>query len=762
MDSPNEKRGAGSGRGGYGYRSGGSQGYGYGGYGYGGYGYGGYPGYGGGETTVQRTLQDYLLIVRERIWYIIVAFLVIFASAAVYTLTQTPIFKSSAAVEIFRRNPTVMQVQQVMDSEIRSAEDLNTQVNILKSGTIIDRVADQITGDDQRRFLAPYLKAGKPIPSVQGILARNRDVIPERLSLIIDVEYRHPDREIAAKVANLFADEYIAYNAHTLVDESMKAVEELEQRANDQRKKVDDIAAALQAYREKNNSVSLDQRKDIVTEKLQDLNKDVTASSTALQTAQIRWKEVVTTKNEGGNLLDLSFIASVPAVSQLQQQVASSKITVAQLSQRYRAKHPQMIQAVNSLNEAQRQLQHAIDTAAAQVESDYQSALQNYEQSREALAAQETDSLKLDRYALEYTNLDRDYDVNEKLLEHILERVRETSMTSTVENQNARIVDRATPGGRPVSPNYSLNLGLGAIGGLAFGMALAFLTAYLDDRVKSAFDIESVVGLPLVGIVPEIKKLGHAEDMQDSVAGKDSREVTESFSTLLSTLKLKEETKNAQCILITSTIASEGKTFITSNLAQTYAAHGERVVVVDCDLRRPAVNRVFHLENLKGVIDVCIGGASLDEVIVKDVRKNLDVIPTGGRSKNPTHVLSSKQFAVMLSDLRKRYDRVFVDTPPVAIVSDALIVMPLVDGWLYSIYFNKVRRKTAEFCAKRLLDVNVPNLGAVLNGLTGGVGGYYYSHYYDKSYEKYYVTKAEELTGDGGKIVETPGKKRKK
>jgi len=758
MDSPNEKRGGGSGRSGYGYRSGSSRGYGYGGYGYGGY---GYPGYGGSETTVQRTLQDYLLILRERIWYIIAAFLVIFAAAAVYTFTQTPTFQSTAAVEIFRRNPTVMQVQQVMDSEIRSAEDLNTQVNILKSGTIIQRVADRLAGNDLQRFLAPYVRADRPTPGVEGILARSRDVVPERLSLIINIEYRHPDKEVAAKVANLFADEYIAYNAHTLVDESMKAVEELEQRANDQRKKVDDIAAALQAYREKNNSVSLDQRKDIVTEKLQDLNKDVTTSSAALQVAEIRWKDVVASKAQGGNLLDLSFIANVPAVSQLQQQVASSKIAVAQLSQRYRAKHPQMIQAVNSLNEAQRQLQHAIDTAAAQVESDYQTALQNYTQSRAALAAQETDSLKLDRYSLEYTNLERDYDVNDKLLDHILERMRETSMTSTVENQNARIVDRATPGGRPVSPNYSLNLGLGVVGGLAFGVALAFCTAYLDDRVKSAFDIESVVGLPLIGIVPEIKRLGQAEDMQDSVAKKASREITESFSTLLSTLKLKEETKNAQCILITSTIASEGKTFISTNLAQTFAAHGERVLLVDCDLRRPAVNRVFHLDNLKGVIDVCTTGASLDDVIVKDVRKNLDVIPTGGRSKNPTHVLSSKAFAVMISDLRKRYDRIFIDTPPVAIVSDALIVMPLVDGWLYSIYFNKVRRKTAEFCAKRLLDVNVPNLGAVLNGLTGGIGGYYYSHYYDKSYEKYYVTKAEELNGDGGKIVEVPAIKRR-
>jgi capsular exopolysaccharide synthesis family protein len=380
--------------------------------------------------------------------------------------------------------------------------------------------------------------------------------------------------------------------------------------------------------------------------------------------------------------------------------------------------------------------------------------LQNFAKAEAALTAQENDSLQLDRFGIEYSNLERDYEVNEKLLEHILERTRETSMSSTVENQNARIVDRAVPGARPISPNFRLNLGLGVVGGLGLGLALAFFTAYIDDRVKSAFDIETIVGLPLIGIIPEVKRLGAAEEMAQSVATNVNREATEAFAAILSALKLKDESKNAKCILVTSTVAGEGKTFISSSLATTFAAHGERVVVVDCDLRRPAVNRFFHIENLKGVIDICTASATLDEVLVKDVRPRVDIIPTGGRSKNPTQILNSKEFAAMLSELKKRYDRVFIDTPPVAVVSDALIVMPLVDGWLFSIYFNKVRRKAAEFCAKRMMEVNVPCFGAVLNGLTGGAGGYYYSHYYAKAYKDYYVTKLEETAGSGPKIEE--------
>jgi capsular exopolysaccharide synthesis family protein len=177
-----------------------------------------------------------------------------------------------------------------------------------------------------------------------------------------------------------------------------------------------------------------------------------------------------------------------------------------------------------------------------------------------------------------------------------------------------------------------------------------------------------------------------------------------------------------------------------------YAAHGDRVCIVDCDLRKPNIHKSFRRENLKGVIDVCSGVATLDEVTLKDVHPNLDVIPTGGRAKNPTQILNNKSFEIMISDLRKRYDRVFIDTPPLAAVSDALVVLPLVDGSIFTIFFNKVRRKAAQAAARRLLDSNVTCYGAVLNGLNLAVSGYYYAQYYDKSYKDYYIV----ASGDDG------------
>src|SRR5258708_18983358 len=281
MDSPQSKEKSRSGEGGY--------------YGYSGsYGDYGSVGYGGGsETTAQRTFQDYLLILRERVWYIVVVFLVIFSSVVVFTLSQTKLYQATASVQIFRREAVVMQVQSVTDTEIKSSEDLNTQVKVLESAAIVQQVASRLTGEDLRQFLAPYEKSNqKTGVSPVRIILGNRKISPFRLSLVVAVEYTHPDPAVAAKIANLFVDEYINYNSRMRIEDSMKAVDDLQVRAEEQKKKVEELGLLLQNYREKNNLVSLDQRKDIVTEKLKALNIYVTQTSAKLKDAEIRLNQV--------------------------------------------------------------------------------------------------------------------------------------------------------------------------------------------------------------------------------------------------------------------------------------------------------------------------------------------------------------------------------------------------------------------------------------------------------------------------------------
>lgn len=719
-------------RGGYGYNYGGN----YAGYSAVGYGYGD-GGEGGGQ--VQRTFQDYLLILRERVWYIVVVFLVVFSSSLVYTLSETKIYQSQSTVQIFRRDPTVMQVQQVVDTDVRSQEDLNTQIKVIESNSIIQRVAERITSDDLRAFMAPYEKTKDEKLTVAELVQKHRKIMPQRLTLVVTIAYQHPDREIAAKVANYFADAYLEHNQALRTSESKKAVDDLKDTVVEHQKLVERMARDLQDYKEKHNMPSLDQRKDIVNESLKLYNANATTAQIALSEAEGKINQIKSLRAKKGDLTELPFISS-PVIVELSQQLAKNKIAHANLSQRYRAKHPEMIRAENQLQETATQLNRAIETAAAQIESAYHAARRTHEQAQQELAKQREESLRLDRIALEYTDKERALRTNEKILDTIVARRQETTMSSNIATQNARVVDRAAPAreNKPVSPNIPLNLGLGLVGGLGLGLAFAFFVAFIDDRVKSSFDIEGVVGLPLIGIIPQIKRMDQPDKAQIVVNNAD-RQVSEAFLTLHSSLRLKDESKTAKCILITSTIPGEGKSFTTTNLALTFASHGEKVVVVDCDLRKPNIHKSFRLENLKGVIDVCSGKSTIDDVVMRNVQPNLDVIPAGGRAKNPTQILNSKAFEIMISDLRKSYDRVFIDTPPLAAVSDALIILPLVDGSIFTIFFNKVRRKAAQFAAKKLLEANVPNFGAVLNGLNLAVSGYYYAQYYDKSYKDYYV-----------------------
>ena len=698
-----------------------------------------------GDSPGQRTFRECALIIRERVWYLLAVFLAVFLASLFYTLSRTKLYTATATVEILRRDLVVMKVEEVRDSEMRGPEDLNTQVKLLESGQIIQEVSKRLTGAEARAFLAPYEKGGSGDPiAPAALLGLNRKVAPVRLTRIIAVQYVHPDPEVAAKVANLFVDEFINYNARQRVGESMKAVEDLKSRAETQSKKVQELGINLQAYKERNNMVSLDQRKDIVTEKLKALNLQLTQSALRLKEAEVRWNQVQAIIQRSGNLTELSFIAAQPIIQNLTQHVAAQKITVAQLEQRYRAKHPKMNEAVQSLVQTESELNSALAIAASTIRTDFEAARSSQEQAVTDLDSQQTEALRLDRLGVEYQSLHNELTVNETLLASIIARMRETTMSASIETQNARVVDRA---GAPrssdySSPNYLLNIALGVFGGLGLGLAFVFFVAFIDDCVKSAFDIESVIGLPLIGIVPQIRRMDTAEKAQIVVSQADPQ-VAEAFLTLHSSLRLKDGSKKAKVMLVTSTTPSEGKSFIASNLALTFASHGDRTILVDCDLRKPSVHKSFGEENLRGVIDYCTTGSGLDPLIIRARHPNFDLLLAGGRAKNPTQLLNSKHFEALLLELRARYDRVVIDTPPVAAVSDALLILPLVDGSIYTIMFNHVRRKAAQFCARRLLDTNVPCFGAVLNALNLSVSGYYYAQYYDKSYKDYYVTRRD-------------------
>ena len=737
-------------RGGADPNSGGSgygSGYGYGGYGsgygYGSYGGGGYDG-GGGP---QRSLKDYLLMFRERIWYLIVAFFIIFSGSILYTYNKTKVYTAVSQVQLFRDAPSAIGSTGEYDSnQIRSAEDLNTQISVLESGSIIRAVEQRLQDEERVRFMEPYtdaLNLSGPL-SAGEILARNRKIMPRRMSLMINIGYTHPDPEMAARVANLFTDEFIQHTLSLSIDRTMKDVEDLRLRADQQRDRVGEIELRLAEYRERNNAVSLDNQENIARDQLGRLNEIKLANKNVYDQLETRWNLVESYRREGRDLWNLSFISEQPRVSTLLQRMSEAKISIASLSKRYREKHPAMIQQLQILQESEIELQRAVQNATDKIYAAFSEAKSNFEMASQRLAEKERELIALSKMRIEYNSMLRDLDVQQSHLQALVSRMTHSQAQVNLTNENARVVDRAFPPLRHSSPNVVMNLAAGFFGGLAVGTGLVFLVAFLDDRVKSAFDIEGAIGLPMLGVIPRIKKLDTNSKAQ-AVASNVDRHVTEVFRSIHSALKLNDESKNAKVLITTSTIPGEGKSFVSSNLSLTFANHGEKTLLLDGDLRLPNVARSLQLENDYGLLDHIEKDVGLDEIIIKDVYPNLDVLPSGGKSKNPTQVLNSAKFEAMLADLRDRYDRIVIDSPPLAAVSDALNILPLADGVLYVIKFNTVKRKTAVVNVRRLWESNTPVFGAILNNITSSLSSYYYSAYSDKAYQDYYIQQEEEL-----------------
>lgn len=736
--------------------SGGGYGYGGGGYYYGGgygYGYGGGGDQQGGANKTTRTLRDYISMLRERLWLCILIFLLIFGGSVLYCFHATRIYAAATKVQVLRNNPKAMEtrIEDLDQSDVRNSADLRTQIDILASNKIIQDVAQSLQGQDLlKQFMAPYediitLKGRPPTPT--EVLATNRTIIPNAQSLTVSVIYEHPDPVIAAEIANRFAKAFVEHNTGRSMDMSLRAVEDLKERVDKQRVVVEELEKQLADYRERYGAVSLEQRSDTLRRDLNHIKDIQTAASTDLDAAQARLELVNQYREEGRDLWDLAFIGDQRQVANLLAGLSDKKVNLAALEKRYLEKHPRMIEARRAVQQSEMELEKVVNSAAEKIKSDYLAAKEAVAQATERLKQQEQQIFELARIAPEYTAMERQVEVAQEFFQGLLMRLEtETAQTNMI-YANVEIIDKAYPPLDPSWPRIPMILFLGLVFGSSSGIGVVLLLGLLDDRVKSSFDVESSLGVQLVGVIPKVSRLDSFEKASIVANGLDRR-VTEAFRSLYSSLKIGESSKDARVVLFTSTLPSEGKSFVCTNLALTYANHGEKVLVIDCDLRMPAIAHSMGLHQMQGahrggLVEYFEGDVGWDEMILSNVFPNLDILPSSRRAKKPTQILESGHFEEMLEIFRSHYDRIFIDTPPMGVVSDALNIMPKVDGSIYVVKYNGVKLRMAKGAVRRVLDSNVPLLGIVMNQIKLRTATYYHN-YTPREYEHYYNDDVED------------------
>jgi len=694
----------------------------------------------------RRTLRDYYIILRERVWIALPIAALIAVGYFYLQARKTPIYQAVASLQ-FEKPETVVTSQGVVDPSVRSDVDLNTYIQDIDSNRLRTSVIESFTPDERtilQRAALKRMPPGSLPPPVQAVLG-SVDAEPLRNSYLITISVRHPDPEAAALIANRYVEKFMDYLFESVGGKNEEAVNYLNGRAKQLKKEAEDAEKDLQDYVLEHNLVSLDKSIDIIADRLKSVNTALTNARLDLLSVEELSQEVGDFKKQGKNLLEISYIATHGSVPLLKTQLSEAEQTQALLMERYLERHPKVIDNADKIAVTKNQLDKAVDMAIADLDARLAAARDSVDALDKEYKAQESQELSLRGLSVDYNSLQSKATVAKSYYMEILDRLNQTTTFKNLDKISLHPLDRALVPGAPISPNIPAvtrtSIGLGVIAFLGIAIGLGFV----DDRVKSAWDVESFIGVQLLGIIPQLASV--KDDLASALADsqKGDEPGNEAFLGLYSSVKIQSKLDFPKSMLITSTIPGEGKTLISCNLAACFARHGKKTLLMDCDLRRPMLHRHFRQQNSAGIISWFEHGARLDGDILTNpdlgivkLSENLWLLNSGGRSKSPTELLENPEFPKLLELMKKHFDLIIIDSPPMGAVTDAMLIAERADEVIYVCRFNRAYRKHIKLYIKALREGKNEILGIVLNGLSPRRIEYYSNYRYYRSYKKYY------------------------
>jgi capsular exopolysaccharide synthesis family protein len=414
------------------------------------------------------------------------------------------------------------------------------------------------------------------------------------------------------------------------------------------------------------------------------------------------------------------------------------------LSERYLEQHPQIIAKSNEIGVTEADLTRAVTQAIAESRTRQAEARQAVKMAEAEFARTEKAQIELADTSIAYRSLKTEADSKDQNYRALLSRLNDTRTVKNIENVPVRPLDRAMMNPSPFSPDKAqitrTSVGIGVLIFFAVAVGLSFI----DDRVKSAWDVESFIGANLLGIIPDLAAMKD-EEKYTLLADDKQAPGAEAFLSVYSSIKIHSKLDFPKSILVTSTIPGEGKTLISCNVAASFARHGKKTLLVDGDLRRPMLHRHFKQQNHAGLIPWFEGGGAMEGDLATNpalgiikINENLSLLCSGGRSKSPTALLENPLFGQLIERLKREYDLVMVDSPPLGAVTDSLLIAERMDEVVYVCRFNRAYRKHIRLYMRALRNGKNEVLGVVLNGLSPRRIEYYSNYRYYRSYKKYY------------------------
>ncbi len=697
------------------------------------------------EIIEHRTLRDYYIILRERLWIALPIALLISISLGYYQSRETPMYMSRATMQ-FEKPDKIVTTQGVSNPEVTSEVDINTYIEVLRSSSLRSKVVQSLSPDEVKILQRPYLKslpAGVAPPSAAEAMA-GVEVGSVRNSYLLSITGTHRDAEAASIIANRHVEQFMQHLYDQVGGKNEYAVEWMKQRSDQMRKESEEAAAKVQRFMQQHQLVSLDDSSNLIASRLQTVEAEQTKTRLARIELESQYSQVATFLKEGRNLMEINTIAGYDPVPMLKKEVADLSREESILAEKYLERHPKMIEISNRISVAQEQLDRAVKLAVAELKTRLDKVIETEQSLDKEKRAQEQAFFNLRDLRTEYDSLKNEEMVAKKNFGEILDRLNQINTTKNLEKIPLHPLDKAVPAGAPFTPNMAriIRTCLGVF--LLVFVAVAVGLSFVDDRIKSAWDVEHFIGVTLLGIVPDMGNVKD-EDKYQIVLNNKQTPGLEAFLSVYSSVKIHSKLDFPKSILITSTIPGEGKTLVSCNIAGSFARHGRNTLLIDCDLRRPMLHRHFKQPNNNGLISWYENGADLESDLVGNphlgmvkVGENLTLLCSGGRSKTPSELLESAAFAQLLEKLKHRFDLIVVDSPPLGAVTDSLLIAERIDEVIYVCRFNRAYRKHIRLYVKALRSGKNEILGVVLNGLSPRRIEYYSNYRYYRSYKKYY------------------------
>lgn len=679
-------------------------------------------------------LRRYCQVIFRHKWAIL-AFAVFAAVAAGIACTLVdPLYTASTTVMIEAQPANVVTIPDVYGSEDRGTEYYQTQFEILKSRPLAEKVTKRLDLINQPEYLPkptplwqqvlkPWLPKKDKLPTDPFTATVNRyetilRVIPVPKTQLVTINYDAKDPVLATAVANAHAQAFIESYLEARETMTRSASQWMLGRVDELRQKLNDSEKKLQEYKEREHLIDLDQGlQSLSSHELSELTTKLVEARRVLSENRNAYDQINEARMQSLDAkLAVPAIASDPLIKQFRQARASAELQVAELGKRYGPLHPKMKAALSERDSAVQALSEHVDSVINSI-ANQQDVLQGQARAiASAMEATKANVQTVGRKESEYRSLLQEVETNRQLYDLFYKRITETKETSDLDTAHARVIEPAEVPTEPAWPKKTLVVALAFIAALIVGIVATLLIDIFDNTLKNAEDIDSKLGLPLLGLVPFIKRpRKFGKNIGHEYLDNTDRKFGEAIRTLRTAVTLSNLDAGHKVVMVTSSVGEEGKTSIACNLALAFA-QVEKVLLIDADMRRPSLEKEFAIPHGQpGLSALCTQTASFSDCIVHKTAENLDLLATGDIPPNPQELLASQKFRQLLTKLSAVYDRIIIDCPPVLPVSDSLLLANVANAVVYVVRAEKTSALQVRRGIEQLRRTRVDIIGVTLN-----------------------------------------------